>query len=224
MSATEETVGSVLASERVAAALRQAILDGQIKPGEWIRQEEIAERFGASRLPVRDALRILAAEGLTEHEPNRGARVPLLSSHEVSVIYQIRERLEPLALIESLMNLTDAHLAQLDELQVRIEANVSIDEFLSLDREFHLLTYAGCQLGQINSVVTRLWNSTQYYRRVYMTTGQAGRMWIVNSEHRLLLDAVARRDPIDCERYLTGHIRRTRVELEKLPSLVVGEF
>ena len=82
------------ASARVADYLRHAILTGAIGPGEWIRQEEVAARLGASRLPVREALRMLEAEGLTEHEPNKGARVPRLSMHEVDVIYRMRERLE----------------------------------------------------------------------------------------------------------------------------------
>jgi len=218
MAVADESVTGGSASERIADAVRQLILDGQIKPGEWIRQEELAERYGASRLPVRVALRILEAEGLTEHEPNRGARVPLLSNHEVSVIYQLRERLEPLALIESLQHLTAEELARLAAIQDRIEANDDIDTFLTLDREFHLLTYSACDLPQINSLVTRLWNTTQFYRRAYMSVSDPSRMWIVNAEHRLLLDAITRRDPIDAERFLTGHIRRTRVELAQLPD------
>ena len=94
------------ASERIAASLREAILSGEIAPGQWIRQEEVAARLGASRLPVREALRMLEAEGLTEHEANKGSRVPLLDRHEVDVVYQMRERLEPLALSESLPHLT----------------------------------------------------------------------------------------------------------------------
>ena len=86
------------ASERVAAYLRQAILRGTIKPGERIRQEDIAARLGASRLPVREALRMLELEGLTENLVNRGARVPLLDMHQVDMLYRMREQLEPLAL------------------------------------------------------------------------------------------------------------------------------
>jgi DNA-binding GntR family transcriptional regulator len=92
-------------SQRVAGYLREAILSGEIVPGERIRQEDVAARFGTSRLPVREALRILEAEGLTEHHMHKGARVPKLDRHEVDVIYQMRERLEPLALAESLPHL-----------------------------------------------------------------------------------------------------------------------
>src|SRR5450631_4595154 len=94
------------ASQRVADYLRKAILNGDIRPGQRVRQAMVAERFGASRLPVREALRMLEAEGLIEHEANKGARVPLLGSREVDIIYQMRERLEPLALSQSIPHLT----------------------------------------------------------------------------------------------------------------------
>jgi DNA-binding GntR family transcriptional regulator len=207
------------ASARVADYLRQAILSGDIAPGERIRQEEVADRLGASRLPVREALRMLEAEGLTEHEPHKGARVPLLSQHEVDVIYQMRERLEPLALSESIPHLGEETLERLRALQDSIETDDDVARFLVLDREFHLLTYTGCRIDPLISMVTRLWNSTQHYRRTYVALGGPSRMWVVNAEHRLILDALERRDVVDAERHLGGHIRRTRIELDKHPEV-----
>ena len=208
------------ASARVADYLRDAILNGEIAPGERIRQEDVAERFGASRLPVREALRILEAEGLTEHEANKGARVPRLTLHEVDVIYQMRERLEPLALAESVPHLDDDALQRLGDVQARIEENTNVNSFLALDREFHLLTYTGCRIDPLTSMVTRLWNSTQHYRRAFVALSGPGRMWVVHAEHRLLLDAIQRLDIVDAERYLSGHIRRTRIELAKHPEIL----
>ena len=210
------------ASARVAAYLRDLILHDVLQPGDRIRQEEIAERFGTSRLPVREALRMLEAEGLTEHAANKGARVPRLSMHEVDVVYRMRERLEPLVLSESLPLLTDHDLAHLEDVQQQIEANTDLDRFLDLDREFHLGTYSGCHIDPLNAMVTRLWNSTQHYRRAFVAMGGQARMWVVNAEHRLLLDAVVRRDTTDAERFLEGHIRRTRTELSHHPA-VLGE-
>ncbi len=208
-----------VSSARVASYLREAILGGQFRPGDRIRQEEVAEQFGASRLPVREALRMLEAEGLTELEPHKGARVPRLTRREVEVIYQMRERLEPLALAESLPRLTAADHDQLGKVQQQIEDNDDLEKFLGLDREFHMLTYSGCTVEPLNSAVARLWNSTQHYRRSYVTLGGQDRMWLVNAEHRLILDAVARRDATDGERYLQGHIRRTRIELSRHPEV-----
>ena len=216
---TPEKSATGAASARVADYLRGAILSGAITPGERIRQEDVAGRFGASRLPVREALRTLEAEGLTEHEPNKGARVPRLSAHEVDVIYQVRERLEPLALTESLPHLGIAQIERLHEVQDMIENNTDMGSFLSLDREFHLLTYSGCAIDQLTSMVSRLWNSTHHYRRAFVAISGPRRMWVTHAEHRLLLDAIERRDAADAERYLSGHIRRTRIELRKHPEI-----
>jgi DNA-binding GntR family transcriptional regulator len=222
------TVAPSSASRRVADHLRAAILGGAIGPGERVRQEDVAQQLGASRIPVREALRMLEAEGLVEHEANKGARVPRLSGHEVDVMYRMRERLEPLAIAESIPNLDDADLRRLEELQERIEAlppgslTDGVGRFLELDREFHLLTYGGCRIEQLTGTVVRLWNSTQHYRRAFMRITGPGRMWVVNAEHRLVLDAVQRRDDVDAGRFVAGHIRRTRIELSRHPE-VFGE-
>jgi len=208
-----------VATQRIAAHLRSAILRGTIGPGERVRQEDIAQQLGASRLPVREALQMLAAEGLVEHEPNKGARVPWLSMHEVEVMYRMREQLEPLALAESLPSLTPGDFLRLDEIQDEIETGVDVDRFLELDREFHLRTYSACGIEQLTTTVTRLWNSTQYYRRAFMQLTGSDRRWVVNAEHRLLMDAIERRDETDSGRFLAGHIRRTRIELRRHPGL-----
>jgi DNA-binding GntR family transcriptional regulator len=210
------------ASSRVAHYLRHAILSGEIGPGEWIRQEEVAERLGSSRLPVREALRILEAEGLTEHERHKGARVPSLSMHEVDVMYRMREQLEQLAIAESIPNLAVTDVARLEEIQVQIEGNTDVATFLELDREFHLHSYTGCRIEQLTGTVTRLWNSTAHYRRTFVTLTGPGRRWVINAEHRLLLDAISRRDVVDAEQCLAGHIRRTRIELARHPEIFAG--
>ena len=224
MSDVAEVADVGAASARVADHLRTAILSGEIRPGEWIRQEEVAERLGSSRLPVREALRILEAEGLTEHERHRGARVPRLSMHEVDVVYRMREQLEQLAIAESVPNLTAADIRALEAVQERIEAlprgeDADVATFLELDREFHLLSYTGCRIEQLTSTVTRLWNSTAHHRRTFVTLTGPGRRWVIDAEHRLLLDAVARGDVVDAERFVAGHIRRTRIELSRHPEI-----
>jgi DNA-binding GntR family transcriptional regulator len=207
------------AGARVADQLRDAILNGEVAPGERIRQEEVAERFGTSRIPVREALLILEAEGLTEHEPHKGARVARLSMREVDLAYQMRERLEPLALTESIPHLGAAEIERLHRVQARIEADTGMTDFIPLDREFHLLSYTGCPFDQLTSMITRLWNSTQHYRRVFVALSGPDRRWVIHAEHRLLLDAIERRDTVDADRYLSGHIRRTRVELNRHPEI-----
>lgn len=216
---SDQIVPLVVASEQVASDLRQRILSGEIAPGTRIRQEEVAERFGVSRLPVREALRMLAAEGLTELESNKSARVPVLDMDQIVLLYKMRERLEPLALTTSIPSLDDAQLDRLMEIQTLIEGDDDLQNFLELDREFHLLTYAGCSSEELIGTVTRLWNTTQYYRRAFMVVTGPQRRWVVNAEHALLLDAIKRRDLADAGRFSCGHIRRTRIELQQHPEL-----
>lgn len=213
--ATSESV----TSQRIATALKDAILAGEIPPGEWLRQDEIAARFGASRLPVREALRILESEGLAVLSPNRGAKVPELSLREVNTYYRMRERLEPLTLIESLEHITGTQIARMEEIQHEIELNTDVSRFLVLDREFHMTSYAACPSEMLLATTVRLWNATQHYRRAFMLLAGHDRATVVNAEHRLLLDAVGRRDPEDAERFLVGHIRRTRVALTSHPEV-----
>ncbi|CND52582.1 GntR family transcriptional regulator [Mycobacterium tuberculosis] len=216
----KEADSAVAASVRVARYLRDAILSGELPPGSRIRQEELAAKLGASRLPVREALRMLEAEGLTQLEVNKGARVPALDLEQMQVIYQMRERLEPLALALSVDRLDPGQRHQLAAIQDEIEeTGDDIIRFLDLDRRFHLLSYDGCPSAELLGSVTRLWNSTQHYRRALMLIGGSERHWLVNAEHRLIIDAIARRDVPDCERFLAGHLRRTRIELEKHPEL-----
>ncbi|GLY99147.1 GntR family transcriptional regulator [Actinoplanes sp. NBRC 103695] len=208
-----------VATQRVATHLRDAILGGALGPGDRVRQEDVAQQLGASRLPVREALQMLAAEGLIENEPNKGARVPRLSMHEVDVMYRMREQLEPLAVTESLPQLDESDLYRLVELQDEIEQGADVHGFLELDREFHLLTYAGCRTEQLSTTIHRLWNSTQHYRRAFVRISGPSRMWVVNAEHRLIIDAMFRRDEVDAGRFIAGHIRRTRIELGHHPEV-----
>ena len=107
---------NTVASDRIADALRAAILDGSYLPGTRIRQEDVAARSGASRIPVREAFRLLASEGLVTLVANTGAWVTRLSLDECVETYLIRERLEPLLLRASLPNLDDAAIGRLGAL------------------------------------------------------------------------------------------------------------
>lgn len=208
-----------VASRRIANSLRRSIISGMLAPGTRILQEEIAEQFGASRLPVREAFRILESEGLVLLKANSGAWVSKLDLKECIETYRIRERLEPLALLESISHLSDATIDEIDQLGYSIERTTDIDTFLKLDREFHLLTYRGCEMRSLIAMVERFWNTTQHYRRAYTELLGLEKRWIIDHEHRLLVDAIRRRDAEDGERILLGHIRRTRLAMENRQDL-----
>jgi DNA-binding GntR family transcriptional regulator len=207
------------AGQRIADRLRDAILRGEYAPGARIRQEDLAAEFGASRLPVRDALRILESDGLVTLVANTGAWVSHLSLVECEELYQIRERIEPLLLRYSLPNLSAESLARLAELADRMQSGTDVETFLHTDREFHLLSYSGAETSVLGEMVQRLWNSTQHYRRAFTTSIGPDLNRAVHYEHQLLVGAMLRGDSDDAERILYGHIRRTRLELVKHPNL-----
>jgi DNA-binding GntR family transcriptional regulator len=215
--AGQGAAGPGVASNRIADALRAAILDGSYGPGERIRQEDVAARSGASRIPVREALQLLQAEGLVTLVANSGAWVTRLTLAECAELYQIRERLEPLLLRASLPGLDDAVIARLADLaEVMERAGGDVDAFLRADREFHLASYSAAVPGETSQIIGRMWNSTQHYRREFtkLAAGQGG-LGATHLEHRLLLDCLRREDADDAERVLVMHIRRTRLELSR---------
>ncbi len=165
MSDTRPTTRDGSASARIAEAVRRAILSGDYQPGERIVQEELSERYGGSRIPVREALRQLESEGLVRLVANTGAWVQSLTMAQCSEVYQTRERLEPLLLRHSAEYLTDDVIQTLQSLAKQMEQASDIEEFLELDRQFHFATYRAEGTYVLRDLVTRLWNTTQPYRR-----------------------------------------------------------
>ncbi|QWT24543.1 GntR family transcriptional regulator [Subtercola sp. PAMC28395] len=208
-----------IASSRIAGSLREAILRGEIAPGERIRQEQIAADHDASRLPVREALRMLESEGLVTLVANTGAWVSHLSLAECDELYQMRERIEPLLLGYSIPNLEEKTIAHLDALASEMEATHDVSRFLMLDREFHLASYSGASTLMLGDTVSRLWNMTQHYRRAYSMRLDRDSNRIVHDEHHMIVRAIELRDTDDAGRVLLGHIRRTRLELARHPEI-----
>jgi DNA-binding GntR family transcriptional regulator len=212
-------VSADVASRRIADQLRERILAGRLPPGSRIIQDELAEELNTSRLPVREALRILEARGLVTLRANQGAWVSQMDMRECELNYQIRERLEPFLLAESAPFLSVEDVGELSRLQDRIERTDDVEEFLVLDRELHWATYRHHKAEELASIVARLWDTTQHYRRAFTRLAGDRRRWIISSEHRLLIEALRDRDLTTAERVLELHIRRTRVELSKHPEV-----
>jgi len=197
----------------IAARLRGEILDGTLRPGARLGQDALAARFSASRIPVRESLKILEAEGLVSIVPNSGTWVSKLDAFEFDQIYRLRERVEYLAIRESIPVLTEQQIGRLRELVTAIAAAYDVEEFLRLDREFHLLTYAGARFGMLHELVLRFWNTTQHYRRAWAQLREPGGNWTTDAEHALIVDAIERHDLESAGNLVVGHIRRTRLAL-----------
>lgn len=207
------------ARNRIADSIRASILAGEYPPDTRIRQEDVAERFGASRLPVREALRILESDGLVRLVANTGAWVNRLTLAECEEIYQTRERIEPLLLRYAMPHLDAAMIDRLDELARAMEETTDVEEFLRLDQEFHLASYAPSDTRILGDLVRRLWNSTQYYRRTYAMLLDDDRRRIMHDEHHMLTAALREGDALGAERVVESHIRRTRLQLARHPEV-----
>ena len=223
--AEQDSNSQQMLSHGIAADLRRAILSGKLIPGTRIRQEELAGTFGTSRIPVREALWQLESEGLVSLVPNSGAWVAKLDLGDCIEVYRIREQLEPLALSESIGKMTDAEFQRLESVAKNVDTQLdmlrsagggdgaALDNFLRLDREFHLMSYHAANMPRLYRMIEGFWNTTQQYRRAYSHVVGPDGHTIVHYEHHLLLEAIRRRDADGAMRILFDHIRRTRLQL-----------
>lgn len=204
----------------VTRQVRDAILEGRLKPGIRVRQQELARQFGVSRIPVREALRRLESEGLITLVPHSGARVARVDIGECIELYRLRELIEPMAIAESAPNLSDRQLTALHALLSEIEdSSDDIPRWLELDRRFHLESYAGAPLPRARTIIEQFWNQTQQYRRAYLGTERGSKLEVANTEHHLIFDALEQRDGDDAANRLRSHVRRTRIALSRHPEL-----
>jgi DNA-binding GntR family transcriptional regulator len=194
-----------------------------MRPGMRIRQELLAAHFGASRIPVREALKQLENEGLVVLAPNRGAWIADVNSEESIEVYKIREAVEPLAIFESVPNLTDADIDSLDATVRDLESVTTLEDYIQLDREFHLRTYARARMPQLLAMVERFWNSTQHFRRQFVkeTFAKDG-LPFSDPQHLLLMDAIRGRDAEAAQVLVRLHIRRTRILIQAMDGEVRG--
>ncbi|HET7119883.1 MAG TPA: GntR family transcriptional regulator [Solirubrobacterales bacterium] len=207
-------------AERVARWLREEIYARRLRPGQPIRQEAVAEELGLSRIPVREALKQLETEGLVVLRPHSGARVASLDLAECEDIYKMRERLEPLAIAESVPNISDE---QIDEARRLAEGLRELDAdpsaWIEGDRRFHLACYAGIEGPRLLQTITGFWNTTQHYRRAQLEMFDAHDFEVSHAEHMLIVDALATRRPRLGEEVMRAHIEASRLRLAAHPEL-----
>jgi DNA-binding GntR family transcriptional regulator len=183
------------AQEAVLAELRQAIASGRLRPGEQVRQDALAERFGVSRVPLREALKILEGEGAVTYVPHRGYFVAELSLADLEEVYRIRELLEEEAVRAAVSLLTAAdveHIAALVDACECAGAAGDVDEMTEANRQLHFALYELSGRPRLVRLVRILWDATDVYRALYYA--EAANRRRVDAEHRAVLDALRRHD------------------------------
>lgn len=201
-------VENTLTSARVSQAIRRAIFDGHLRPGHKIAQDELAEQLGVSRMPIREALVQLAAEGLVTLEPRRGAWVAPLTLDTLDESYQLRTWLEPRAVELSVARLTDDDLKQLAQqvdLLTRAERYNDAERFVETNREFHETLRSRCPWIKLNGIVDMLWNGFPPLTPQFVVQQMAED----RDEHAALLRAAQNHDGSEAGRVMVQHIQRS---------------
>lgn len=179
--------------QRCLQQVRQMILDGELLPGEKVLQAELAERLAVSRIPLREALSTLQAEGILTHRPNTGWTVARFSPGDVAQLYRMRQLLET-ELLRSL-DFEVLDLAALEELNAKVAALVPSGDEAEIERVAHLFhdrVFAASPLHLVREEVERLWYRSSFYRNAFLTTPQSHAR--VLSDHEEILRALTTRN------------------------------
>ena len=189
----------------VVDRLREAILRGYFKPGQRLDQSEIAELLDVSRSPVREALRTLAAEGLVEVYPHRGAVVAELSLAELEEIYFIRGTLEGMAARLAAAKMDDERIAALQTILEQLNEATDLDHWLELNRDFHNLIYQTINRPRLFSLIQSLRNIAAPYTRQYITFPE--HLAATQEGHRRILQALINRDGATAQKETQNHLK-----------------
>lgn len=192
-------------AEHIAGILREAIVEGSLQAGTPLRQDELAARFGFSRMPIRDALRQLENEGLVSIHPTRGAFVAKMDATEIDEIYAIRALLEAEALRLAFPNLTDEQMDKAASILDQLDIEADVGRWGALNRAFHLALYRPCGNGRLLDLIEAQHNAADRYVRILLSNLD----YRVQSqlEHRELLAACRSRDEKKGLMWLTKHLR-----------------
>jgi len=196
---------AVTANESIADSLRADILRGKLKSGQALKQDEIAAQFGISKIPVREALIQLKAEGLVNFYPNRGAFVSEISAAEADEIYVMRIALETAVLARAIPHLTVAHLKHAKEILDAIDQEENIAKWGELNWEFHATLYSPAALPRVMDTIRTLHSNIARYLVLYL----AGMAYQKKSqkEHRAILEACRHGDTEKAVAVLVDHLQ-----------------
>lgn len=193
----------------VADRLRDQIIRGEIPEGAQLRQDAIASQYQVSRIPVREALRQLDAEGLIEIVHNRGAIVPALSPEDIEELFSIRALLEPEVLKRSIPHLTAEDFSEAEAVLQTYVRELRQEEHVSawgrLNWQFHSILYSRANQPRFMAVIRNVNNSGERYTRLqlYLTHG----MKRANEEHHQILELCRNREIGPACKLLRQHIQ-----------------
>jgi DNA-binding GntR family transcriptional regulator len=204
----------------VSERLRRAIVNGEYRPGEWLRQKRIADELGVSQMPVREALKELAADGLIEHVPYRGMRVIRFSAEDVADLYANRSCLEGIAARAAAESISPEELEELRTLRSQMQAGMDpaqITEYRRFNRRFHQIVYRASRHDYLVRTLNQLWDAfpmmllSNFPQTAARALPRRDDKDLV--EHEAILAALENGDGESAERLMRQHIEGARDEL-----------
>lgn len=199
----------------IAKRIRGSIFANEIKPGEWLRQEQLAQKYGVSQTPVREALQDLVSEGIVERIPYHGIRVVEFSVADLLDLYTVRAVAEGLAAHYAAENITQEEMLELEQAFLRLEQTpISVDvvEHRRLHRQFHQLIHSSSRHAYLIRTLNQMWNTfpTMMLSNFAQTArNPIGRGDAATSEHRAIVDAIKTHDSKLAESLMRQHIETT---------------
>ena len=190
--------------------LEEMIIKGKLRPGQRIKEHEVASQLGISRPPVREAFKILEAEDLIKREPRRGVFVSEITSNDIWEVYTLKIALYSLAVNLAIDRISDNSIGKLEKIVVQMEnivnddSNPDIIKYEELNNFFHETTAAIAEHGRLKKIVQSLNN--QIKRISYRSFTKKGHLKSSSRYHRQILEAIKVRDKKLAERLTKEHI------------------
>ena len=201
---TQPIVPAALYQE-VADRLREEIFDHVLQPGEWIDELALVARYGISRTPLREALKVLAAEGLVTLKPRRGSYVAEISKEDAAEIYPVLAMLEGRCAYEATRRLSDVAASQLQNCEIR--------QFFEVNQEFHRLVQEQAGNRWLIQIINDLRKVLKLSR--LNSLSRVGRLGSSLAEHRLILAAMLDRDAEGAEAAMRAHLLAGQHAIQK---------
>jgi DNA-binding GntR family transcriptional regulator len=193
--------------EEVAERLRASIFSHELAPGSWIDEQAIAAQYGISRTPMREAIKVLAAEGLITMKMRRGAYVTEVNKDDRSQIFNVLALLEGQACRETATKATERQLEALDYIHLKLEraaADRDLDLFFTINQSFHDKIQEICNNPWMTGVINDLRKVLKLQRKDSLS--KRGRLESSLLEHRKILAALLARDPDLAEKLMKEHL------------------
>ena len=226
MDTNNNIIRPVTIKEQVYSMLRDKILNGTIKPGEWLQEKKLAEMFNVSRSPIREVLIELVGEGLLENIPNKGVFVKTLNEKDIYNIFEIREILEEYAIRKSVELATEEDINRLKELYERLEKayyDGNVYEYSKVDTLLHEMIISFSDNKILSEIANNLYPQIQSFRIISLHDQKRYEESFI--EHKGLIEGIIERNFEKAWQYDSIHLKLARDKIiEHIKSLKIEDF